>query len=474
MNLEGEDGMLRRWLERWLVLCLMVVFSAGRSPAADAPSDEFVQMIVKLIGDGDKEFRAAGLEQVRTAARGAAVTKLFAAQLTKLDASGQGALLSALADRGDAAARPAVLELFASSKDTSVRAAAIGAAGESGWAGRSSALDQDAVGRVERRTDGRPEEPGSNRLARRFPRPWRPRRNRRHRAVKAALIDVLATRRASDEMPAFLAAAVDDNAQVRSAAMAALGQLGRPAQIAPMLPGVLKAQKGGERDAAERNVAMVCSRIDNEDQRGTALIDALQTVDVAQRDQLLSLVGRVGGKKLIDFVADIATGADVSRRQLGIDALSKWPDASVADKLLEIAEKATDPNERNQAFQGYVKISATRDNRSDRQRLDRMKQAMQAARTPEEQALVINRCRTAYDVESLRFVLPYVAQPKFAQLACETIVEIAHHREVRDPNKAEFDKALDKVIEISSDAVVVDRAQRYKRGETWERPKGGK
>jgi hypothetical protein len=55
-------------------------------------------------------------------------------------------------------------------------------------------------------------------------------------------------------------------------------------------------------------------------------------------------------------------------------------------------------------------------------------------------------------------------------LACETIVELAHHREIRDPNKAEFDKALDKVIQVSKSPVVVDRANRYKRGETWARP----
>ena len=34
------------------------------------------------------------------------------------------------------------------------------------------------------------------------------------------------------------------------------------------------------------------------------------------------------------------------------------------------------------------------------------------ANTPEENSLVINRCRTAYDVETLRFVLPYVDQPQ--------------------------------------------------------------
>ena len=222
---------------------------------------------------------------------------------------------------------------------------------------------------------------------------------------------------------------------------------------------------------AERNVALICSRIDNEDQRGTRVLEALKTVAAADRDELLPLVGRVGGRKLIDFVGDIASEQDPTRRKFGIDALSKWPDASVADKLLEIANKATDAAERNQAFQGYVKISATRDNRNDKQRLDRMQEAMKAARTPDERLLVINRTRTAYAVESVRFVLPYLEQPEFAQLTCETIVEIAHHREVRDPNKAEFDKVLDKVIATTKDSVVVDRAQRYKRGETWERPK---
>src|SRR6185437_1917835 len=104
----------------------------------------------------------------------------------------------------------------------------------------------------------------------------------------------------------------------------------------------------------------------------------------------------LGGKRLIDFVGDIATGSDASRRKLAIDALSKWPDASPADKLLAIADRATDAEERKQAFQGYVKLCAMRDRRSDEERLKRMKQAMKAARTPEEQELVVNRCRTAY------------------------------------------------------------------------------
>lgn len=101
-----------------------------------------------------------------------------------------------------------------------------------------------------------------------------------------------------------------------------------------------------------------------------------------------------------------------------------------------------------------------------------MKQAMQQARTAEERTAVINRTRTAYDVDSMRFVHPYLDEPDFCQIACETIVELAHHRQVRDPNKDEFDKVLDQVIKLTKNQEHIERANRYKRGETWERPTG--
>ena len=287
--------------------------------------------------------------------------------------------------------------------------------------------------------------------------------------LRGKLIEVLAIRRATSQLDAVLAATLDGDAGVRTAAMNALGQIGKPDQVAAMLPGVLKASRGGERDNAERNVAEVCMRIAGEDQRGDSLIAALDTIEAAQRDELMPLIGRVGGKRLISFVADIATGEDASRRSFGIDALSKWPDASPADTLLEIAKKTTDTAERRQAFQAYVKVCAIRDHRSDQQRLERMIQAMKEARTTEEKVAVINRTRTAYDVEAMRFVRPYLDQPEFCQTACETIIELAHHRQIRDPNKAEFDAVLDQVIKLSTNDELVERANRYKRGETWER-----
>ncbi|HQU45038.1 MAG: hypothetical protein B7Z73_08195 [Planctomycetia bacterium 21-64-5] len=463
--------MWQGWIQVSLALSLMAAMATLPSPALAADAgDELVEQVIKLMAHPDREFRAAAFNQVRKSARGAAATRAFAAQLPKLDPPAQAELIRALGDRGDGAARPAVVDMLADSKNEEVRSAALAALGELGTAddlptlvkalSASSGAEQQAARTALVRMRG---DSVSKTLAADAKTAEPP--------TRAALLEVLAARRATSELPLFLTASVDDDARVRGAAMTALGQFGGPEQLAAMIPAVLKARKGGERDAAEKNVAAVCARIGTEEQRANALIAAINSVDAAQRDQLLSLIGRVGGKRLIAFVGDIATGPDAARRSLAIDALSKWPDASPADKLLEIAEKTTDAAQRERAFQGYVKLAATRDRRSDKERLDRMKQAMKAARTPQEQWLVINRCRTAYSVDALRFVLPYVGEAPFAQIACETIVELAHHREIRDPHKAEFDRALDQVIKVSADPVVIDRAQRYKRGETWQRPK---
>lgn len=450
-------------------LALFSLLSTATCEANDKPSDDLVQMIVRLIGNSDREFRAAGLEYVRTSAKGAAATQVFSAQLAKVDTQAQVVLLHALADRGDPSARTPILEHLAKSQDEQVRAAAIAALGSVGGQAdlpmlikalsSSANAEQAAARQALVQLSG----PAISKLIAADAKTA-------SANVKAKLIDVLGTRRAIDEMPTLIAGSVDENPQIRTSSMNAIGQLARPDQVASILPGILKAAKGTERDNAERNVATICKKIDNEDQRATELIDAINKVPAEERDELLPLIGRVGGQKLINFVTDIANSDSPARRKIGIDALSKWPDASVADKLLDIAMKTSDKAERNRAFQGYVNVCAIRDSRSDKQRLDRMKEAMNVAKSVEEQAFVINRTKNAYDVESVRFVLPYVDQDEFAQAACLTIVEIAHHRSVRDANKDEFATALDKVIQVSKDPVVVDRAHRYKRGETWERP----
>ena len=102
-------------------------------------------------------MRAVGLQQVREQAKGPAATKRFAALLPKLPPDAQAGLLDALGDRGDKAARPALLDML-KSRDEPVRAAALRALGSLGEPDDVPLLAQSLAGRRAGK-DGRPGEP---------------------------------------------------------------------------------------------------------------------------------------------------------------------------------------------------------------------------------------------------------------------------------------------------------------------------
>jgi hypothetical protein len=270
-------------------------------------------------------------------------------------------------------------------------------------------------------------------------------------------------------MPNILAASRDDDAGVRMAAMAALAQLARPEQAPEMIPGVLKALPGAERDAAERAVMAVCNRITDLDKRADPLLAAMAKLSADDNTALHSTLGRVGGAAALAVVERAIADKNPARHAAGIRALCNWPDATVAARLETLTETARNPSERAQLLKALIRVAALKDARTNAERLAVLKRAMTLSTTDEERNLVIRRARTIHTLESLRYVLPYLDKPELAQEACASIVELAHYKELREPNKAEFDRALDAAIRISKDPVVVDHAQRYKKGQTAER-----
>src|SRR5208283_843938 len=112
------------------VLGFFLVFTPHSAPVACA-NEDLVQSVSDLVSDQDKDVRAVGLEQVRDEVKGPEATRRFAALLPKLAPEAQVGLLGALAERGDAAARPAVLDLLDKSR-AEVRGAAIRALGALG------------------------------------------------------------------------------------------------------------------------------------------------------------------------------------------------------------------------------------------------------------------------------------------------------------------------------------------------------
>ncbi len=436
--------------------------------AAEEPADELVAFVVQLLNDKDKDMRALGLEQVRTEAKGEAATRQFAALLPQLPPEVQAALVSALATRGDAAARPAIVDLLTTSGNEPVRLAAIDAIG---YLGEPS----DAPRLLVLLSQGSSAEQAAARASLgRLPGPAVSRaiadQLKQSPPLKVTLLDILTTRRAFDTAADILPQTIVDDPAVRSAAMAALGQLAGPEHVAGMVQGILAAERGRERDAAERAVMLVCARIEDTGQRARPLLSAIDALSPADRLLLLPALGRVGGPDALQVVKSALASRDSKQREAGVRALCNWPDASVASELTALIETAEHPAHRTAALRALIRVAPLPDGRTDGEKLELLKKAISLCTADDERNLALQRAAAIRIPETLRFLMSYLDQPVYAQQACQSVVELAHHRTLRDANKAEFEQALDKVIQTSRDAIVIDRAQRYKKGQTWAGP----
>ena len=442
----------------------------GRAAVQDETSDELITMVVGLLRDQDKELRALGLEQVRTQVKGEAATRQFASLLPKLPPDAQVGLIRALADRGDKSARSAVLEMLAAGGEEPVKVAAIEAFGQLGepadlpllsrLLSEGSQLEQAAARGSLVRLPG---EPVPALIVAELKSAASPKR--------VTLIEILAARRAFGIIPDLLTAAVDDDPPVRAAAMTALGQLAGPEHLPGMIQGVLKAEDGKERVAAEKSVMFVCGRVENEQLRTESLLGAVSALSEDDRLAILPTLGRVGGLASRQIVEAALADSDPVVHGAGLRALCSWPDASVADRLTELIASDEHPEHRTQALRALIRIAPLPDGRSDAEKLALIQRAIALCADDAERNLVLQRAAAIRMVETLRFLVPYLDQPAYAQQACESVVELAHYRDLRQPHKAEFDQALDHVMRISQDATVIDRANRYKKGQTWVRPK---
>ena len=207
---------------------------------------------------------------------------------------------------------------------------------------------------------------------------------------------------------------------------------------------------GGERDRAEQIIARLC--------RGDAAPVLAKMTD-ANRDELLPCLGRIGGPAVLTVVmTDFNAPA--------LRALCNWPDATVADKLWEISQDATNQAEsRTAALRAFIRVSSLPDDEigietTSAAKLENLKKAFAEA-DPAEKRLSLERAAAVRDVATLQWAESFLGDSEFAASAYKTIVELGHHDFLRKADPAAFKAALQKVIDGCKDEGLVNRAKDY-------------
>jgi len=435
----------------WL-LGLACVLCSSASSAQEKPDDALIQMVVELLSDADRDMRAVGLQQVREEMPGEAATNRFAALLSKLKPGAQADLLEALGDRGDAAARPAVLKML-DVKEEPVRAAAVKAVGALGGAADVALLAGKAA-------TGSKLERGAARLSL-----VRLRGQEVNQAivsvmkeggpnVRVELLGVLAARGAKETLPTVIASAEGSEALVRLAALGALRYLADEGHVATIIE-ILKAAKDDQsRRKAELALLVVCSR--GGQACADAIIAGLADADVPSRVVLLRALARAGGTKALDEVLAHLEDDDQAVRDEAVRMLSIWPDPAAAVHLRAIAEKGQSLRHRVLAIRGLVRLASPQEEKPAD--LQILAEAMSVAKRPEEKRLVLGVLGGIATAESLTLVTPVMGQPALADeagLAAVMIVE-----KMSNGDQGEIRAAMEKVLKGAKSRQIRQRAQK--------------
>jgi HEAT repeat protein len=422
--------------------------------------DKAGDTILKILAGTDTAAQTVAVGQIEFL--NAAALKTLAGSLDKLSVPNRVSVITAIAARGDRSLAPVALAA-AKSIDADVRRAGLLALGRLGDASTVEFLldamsGKDATAGIAAESLARLTADGVDAklvavLAK-----------EKTSARAITLIGVLESRKATTAVPALLTAAGGTDAAVRVAAFNALKTLASPGDVPGMVAALLKTAKGKERETAELAIAAVCSQLPKE-KRAEAVLAAIK--NGKNTTELLPLLGRLGGPDALKVIREHIAGSDPALRSAALTGLFNWPEATANDDLLALAEKDKEPATKLAALQALIRINCVLVDRTPEERLgvlNVMKKAMPLAGRDDERRALLSGIGFVRHIETLRFVLPYLDDPALAQAACKGVVELAHSKMLREPNKAEFDKALDRVIATCKDKGLADRAKQYKEG----------
>jgi HEAT repeat protein len=421
--------------------------------AQEDETDQVMELIVMFLKDADPNTRVLGLDEIRDAEKhpGEELTKKFAGLLPDLEPDAQVGLIEALGERGDAAAKPAVLEML-DSENEKIRAASLEAIGLLGDASDIAALSAktDNATDAERQAarQGLVRLKGDDINAALVTQLEQAEPN-----VRASLLEVLATRGASETVPTVLKCAEEQDTAVRLAALGALRILANEKNAADLVQLLKNSEGEVDRRKAELAVLTICSRA-GEACTGP-IIEGMSDADAASRIALLRALARIGSAAALEKVAATLEDEDEAVRDEAVRMLSGWRGDAVVPHLMKLA-KAKD-NKRHQilAVRGLVRLAGPQEDQPVD--LVMLTELMSLAQRPEEKQLVIGALGNASSPEALDFAVENMDDPVVGEAAACAAVAIAE--KIADGHADKVRSAMNKVSDKAKNLGVLQRAQ---------------
>jgi len=379
-----------------------------------------IPLLVEQLKSDDKGMFGIALTTARELP-GRAATEALMAALEGVAPERRALLIFALADRDDPAVLPAVLEA-AKAGPNEVRIVAIGALARVGNASCVPALldaaieaDADLAEAAKVALEGVPGKEVDADLAARLP--------KAEGKVRVALIEIAGRRRIDAATPALLKAADDPDAQVRAAALIALGSTVGPSDLAVLIARVVTPQKPEDAETAAQALRAACIRMADREACAGQLVAAMSQAPAAAKTTILGTLGAMGGEKALATVGAAAKGADPELQDAASRLLGEWMTVDAAPVLLDLA-KTGETKYKVRALRGYVRIVRQFDI-PDQDRAAMCRAALKAAERDAEKKLVLDVMERYPSVDMLKLAVDAAKVPAMKNDAARVSLAIA-------------------------------------------------
>ena len=434
------------------------VLEATRGAILARKSDG-LPLLLELLRSNDKAMFGLGLRTARELP-GREVTEALAAELGRCRPDRQAFLLLALADRGDSAVLPTVLQA-ARSGPQKLRLVAVGVLDRFGNVSSVPVLLNTAAENDIELTHAslaalarlHGNEVDADFLAR------LPQSAGRMRQV---LIELAMQRRMESALPAIGASLENADAGVRAAAVKAIGALGGDKQIADLVRLLPSIQTSKERDDIEAALIAISGR------RGAACVPTLlplpQSDDSALRIIGLHALAGAGGPEALAIVKSAVEDKDETVQDEAVRTLSMWPnnwpeDRGVAEPLLALARSGKKSMHQVLGLRGYLQYVKEDNKFKDDEKVARITELLPLLTRPEDKRLAIAAIDAVSTGAALDLLVTFAAEPAIAEEASSALINIAN-KDRQGLTKDQRRKALQTVVEKSQNDATRKKAEK--------------
>jgi len=402
-----------------LLLCSYVVCST----ASGQPQDEAIGIVLDVLKSDDQEMQAVAIAMVKEMP-GAEVTRVLAKELPSLSVTSQVQLLSALGDRGDAVALPAVITA-AKATDESVRIAALRALGQLGNASIVGLLAQTAAA-----TGGDEQKTARESLYRlRGPTVDQailagiPKAETR---TKVELISSVGQRNISAGVSTLLKTAKDSDRKVRAESLKVLKVIAGPQDLPALVELLMDVQSSSDRNEAQKTVAAVAHKIEDKNRQAEAVLAVLPSVeDITTRCSLLSVLGKIGDSSALPCLREALGSGNAEIQGAAIRALADWPTVEPATDLLNVVESSGNRQHRILALRGAVRLLGLDSVPPAKETIRMYRRAMSLAPDAGEKKRVLSGLAKTKSSDALLMAADYLQDETLFREAEFAVVKIA-------------------------------------------------